>query len=99
MGRWKYSSTILDLALNGGERSASYLFCFIPGDTAPDTPYTRGWVGSSLYKEESLLSLLEIDVQFFSYSVLWLSSYIDWAILVPMFWTEIQKLQMDVNTI
>jgi hypothetical protein len=47
MEEWRYSSTILDLTLDGGEWSASCFCCFIPREAILDTHCTGGWMGCS----------------------------------------------------
>jgi hypothetical protein len=44
MGEWMYCSTILTMALGGGEWSASQPCRFIPGERAPGNHYVGGWV-------------------------------------------------------
>jgi hypothetical protein len=38
--------SFLSSALNGGEWSGSRPGCFIPEETAPDTHWSGGWLGS-----------------------------------------------------
>jgi hypothetical protein len=45
LGKWRYSSTFLTLALDGGEWSASHPSHFTPRETAPGTHWIGGWVG------------------------------------------------------
>jgi hypothetical protein len=45
MEEQRYSSTILNLALDGGEWSVSHPCRFTPGETASGTDCIGGWVG------------------------------------------------------
>jgi hypothetical protein len=45
LGEWRYSSTILDSALDGGEWSASRPCRFTLKETALDAHWIGGWVG------------------------------------------------------
>jgi hypothetical protein len=44
MGEWRFSSTILNLALDGGEWSASRLWRCTSRETARGIHYIGGWV-------------------------------------------------------
>jgi hypothetical protein len=65
MEEWRYSSTFLDLALDGGEWSASLSYRFTPGERAPGTHWLGGWVnpraGLDAMEKKKHLALSEIE--------------------------------------
>jgi hypothetical protein len=65
MGEWRYSSTILILALGGGEWTASFPGRFTAGERAAGTHWIGGWVGhmAGLYvmKKRKIPPLLGIE--------------------------------------
>jgi hypothetical protein len=65
MGEWRYNSTDLDLALDGGEWSASRPCRFTPGEITPCNHCIGGWVGPKAgldaVKKRKILPLLGIE--------------------------------------
>jgi hypothetical protein len=74
MGEWRYSSTFLNFALDGGEWLASCLCRFTAGERAPSTHCIGDWVSHRIsldaMEDRKIFQCLELNLGLPAHSLL-----------------------------